>query len=107
MNLAPQPFEAIAEGKKTVEMRLNDERRATLRVGDGIEFENIETLDKVVCKVVNITRFNDFFELYSHFDKTLIGYSESEIADPADMYQNYTAEKIAQYGVLAIEIILI
>ena len=104
MNLSPQPFEAIASGNKSVEMRLNDERRANLKVGDEIEFENIDTHGKIMCKVVSLGRFKDFFELYSHFDKVALGYHENETASAEDMYQYYSREQIAQYGVLAIGI---
>ena len=104
MNLAPSPFKVIAEGKKTVEMRLYDERRVGIRVGDEIEFENIETHQKILCKVINLTRFQNFFELYSHFDKSILGYAENEVANPDDMYQYYSPDMIAKYGVVAIEI---
>ena len=107
MNLAALPFRAIATGKKTVEMRLFDERRVNIAVGDEIEFENIETFQKITCKVAALSHFRDFFELYSHFDKAVLGYGENETANPEDMYQYYSPEKIAQYGVLAIEIKLI
>ena len=107
MNLAVAPFDAILSGKKTIEMRLYDERRVNIAVGDEIEFENNDTGQKITCKVVNLTRFNDFFELYSHFDKVALGYNKGEIANPEDMYNYYSPEKIAQYGVLALEIELI
>ena len=107
MNLAPSPFKAIAEGKKTVEMRLYDERRIGISVGDEIEFENIETHQRIICEVVGLARFRDFFELYSHFDKAVLGYTEDETANPEDMYQYYSPEMIAKYGVLAIQIKLI
>ena len=107
MNLAAAPFAAIAEGKKTVEMRLYDERRVGIAVGDDIEFENNETNQIITCRVVNLTRYSDFFELYSHFDKTARGYKEEEFANPEDMYQYYSPELIEKYGVLAIEIKLL
>ena len=107
MNLAQSPFKAIAEGRKTIEMRLYDERRVGIRVGDEIEFENIETRQRILCEVVSLARFQDFFELYASFDKTVLGYSTDEIANPADMYQYYSPEMIAKYGVVAIQIKLI
>ena len=107
MNLAPLPFKAISIGKKTIEMRLCDEKRSKIRVGDEIEFENIETYQKIKCAVINLTRYKDFFELYSDFDKTTIGYDENETANAEDMYAYYSPEQIQKYGVLAIEIKLI
>lgn len=43
MRLAQIPFEAIRTGNKTIEMRLYDEKRSAINVGDEIEFENIDT----------------------------------------------------------------
>ena len=107
MNLAPSPFRAISLGKKTIEMRLYDEKRSKINIGDEIEFENIDTNKKIKCEVINLTRYKDFFELYSNFDKTTIGYDENETANAEDMYAYYSPEQIQKYGVLAIEIKLI
>ena len=107
MNLAPSPFKYISLGKKTVEMRLYDEKRSKINIGDEIEFENIDTHQKIKCEVINLTRYKDFFELYSNFDKTTIGYDKNETANAEDMYAYYSPEQIKKYGVLAIEIKLI
>ena len=107
MNLVPSAFNAIAKGHKTVEMRLCDERRSIICIGDDIEFENIETHRKILCKVISLARFQDFFALYASFDKTALGYGEYEVANPEDMYQYYSPEMVAKYGALAIEIKLI
>ena len=40
MNLAPEPFSLIADGKKKFELRLNDEKRQGIRGGDTIIFTN-------------------------------------------------------------------
>jgi len=107
MNLAPSAFNSISIGKKTIEMRLYDEKRARVNVGDEIEFENTDTHRKIRCTVKNLTRYKDFFELYSKVDKTAIGYNATETATAEDMYNFYTPELIKKYGVLAIEIELI
>ena len=107
MTLAPAPFKYISLGKKTIEMRLCDEKRLKIKVGDKVEFENIDTHKKIKCKVLNLTRYKDFFELYPDFDKTAIGYDAKEIANAEDMYAYYSPERIKKYGVLAIEIKLI
>lgn len=107
MKLSPTAFKSISSGKKTVEMRLFDEKRAAINVGDEIEFENTDTRQKIKCTVINLERYKDFFELYSRYDKISIGYVENETADPRDMYAYYPPESIEKYGVLAIEIRLI
>ena len=38
MRLNKEPFEMIKSGMKTIELRLYDEKRKLLRIGDEIEF---------------------------------------------------------------------
>lgn len=38
MKLKDKPFEAIRQGIKTIELRLYDEKRQALAVGDMVEF---------------------------------------------------------------------
>ena len=38
MKLNNEPFNLIKNGTKTVELRLNDEKRKLLNIGDKIEF---------------------------------------------------------------------
>ena len=104
MQLHQEPFDAIKSGKKTIEMRLNDERRKELRVGDSIEFTNRFTLEKLEVSVENIYYFDTFEELYKHFDKISLGYKEDEIPNPKDMDIYYSKEQQEKYGVIAIKI---
>lgn len=39
------------------------------------------TSEKLLVDVVNLHKFDSFSELYKHFDKILLGYDESELAD--------------------------
>lgn len=107
MNLWNDSFLSIKSGIKTVEMRLNDEKRAIVRSGDTIIFTNATTKEEMAVEVINTIVYKDFVELYSHYNKLEIGYAEDEISDPLDMYQYYSKEKIEKYGALAIEIKLI
>ena len=107
MNLQPNPFEAIKSGRKTIEMRLNDERRKNIKIGDVIMFTNNQSGEVLIAEVINLFHFKNFEELYAHFDKKELGYLDDEIAKPSDMEIYYSKEKIEQYGVLGIEIQLI
>ena len=104
MNLQPGPFKAIESGLKDIEMRLYDDRRKKIKVGDIIMFTNTETDEKMFVEILNLYRFKDFKELYNNFDKNRLGYKEDEIANPSDMEKYYTKELINQFGVLGIEI---
>ena len=104
MKLKNEPFMSIKNGLKTIEMRLFDEKRKQIKVGDTIEFTNIVSLEKLKVKVIALHKFKNFEELYSHFNKTQLGYKQTEIASPNDMNQYYTNDDIEKYGVLGIEI---
>lgn len=104
MKLWPDSFNAIKEKLKTIEMRLNDEKRAVIKMGDTIEFTNSSTNEKIICEVINRYEYATFEDLYSHHDKISIEYKENEKADPKDMFNYYSLESITKYGVLALEI---
>lgn len=38
MKLNPAPYAAIKTGKKNIELRLNDEKRQQVKVGDGSDY---------------------------------------------------------------------
>ena len=63
MNLASSAFKSISIGKKTIEMRLYDEKRAKINVGDEIEFENIDTHQKIKCSVINLKIFVNYIQI--------------------------------------------
>lgn len=107
MKLKPSPFEAIKNGTKDIEMRLNDEKRQVIKIGDIIEFTNTESSETIRVTVLNKHHFNSFNELYKEFDKIRLGYKKNEIAHPRDMEMYYPADEIVQNGVVGIEIKLI
>lgn len=104
MRLWPSPFTKIKEGSKTIELRLNDEKRKFIKENDIIEFENIETTEKIKVQVLQITKYNNFEELYEHYDSISMGYDIDEEVNPKDMEVYYSLKDIKKYGVLAIKI---
>jgi ASC-1-like (ASCH) protein len=102
MNLNPEPFDSIKNGRKNVEMRLNDEKRSLIEQGDLILFTETETQEELLVRVVDKIAYPSFKELYESHPKTAIGYTEDEEAKPEDMLAYYTEEKIRKYGALAI-----
>lgn len=104
MNLWDDSFQAIKEGWKTIEMRLFDEKRTIINIGDTINFTNTKTKEKMDCKVMNIYRYSDFDALYRNHDKKSIGYMDNEKAHPDDMLLYYSVEDIEKYGVVGIEL---
>lgn len=104
MKLNNEPFECIKNGTKTIELRLNDEKRKLLTVGDYIEFTNKVTNEKLLVEVIDLFKYNSFEELYKHFNKIEMGYSINEEANPKDMENYYSKEEQEKYGVLGIKI---
>ena len=107
MNLYNDAFNLIKQGSKTIELRLYDEKRQKILIGDLIQFINIDNKNVLSTKVKNIFIYKDFQKLYKDFDKMSIGYKEYEIANYKDMEQYYSIEDIEKYGVIGIEIQLI
>jgi len=107
MSLWNNPFQSIKNGLKTVEMRLNDEKRNSIKSGDAIIFTNKDTKETIEAVVMKVDAYSDFHELYKHCNKMDIGYGENETANPDDMLLYYSQEQIQKYGALAIAIKLI
>lgn len=107
MKLNEGPFEAIKNGTKTIEMRLYDEKRRKVHIGDIIEFESRTTGEKIKVQVVELHIYPSFENLYNKFDKVMLGYKEYEEAQYTDMEMFYLKTDIEKYGVVGIEIKLI
>lgn len=106
MSLRPKPFEAVASGRKRYELRLNDEKRRKISVGDEIVFTRTTDDASVRVRVTGLYPFRDFGEMYATLPLLECGYTEENVhrADPKDMEAYYPLEKQAQHGVLAIGI---
>lgn len=104
MNLNNEPFQLIKNKIKTIEIRLYDEKRKKLKVGDKINFENRETQEHLSTEIINLSIYKDFKTLYSKYSKESLGYLPNEEADPNDMEKYYSKEEQQKYGVVAIEI---
>lgn len=104
MSLRPGPFGRIADGSKRWELRLHDEKRCLLRVGDTITFTCTADERSVTVRVTALRPFASFAELYAALQLSECGYTAENVAsaDPRDMEKYYPPEKQAQYGVLAI-----
>ena len=106
MSLRPGPFAKIADGSKRYELRLHDEKRRLIAVGDTITFTCTADERTVAVKVASLHPFASFEALYAALPLTECGYTSENAASasPTDMEQYYSPEKQAQYGVLAIEV---
>ena len=106
MKLNSAPFEMIKSGEKTIELRLFDEKRQQVKVGDKITFINTTTGETLNRTVVKLHRFDSFEELYKSLPLLQCGYTVNDVdsAKPSDMEQYYSIEEQNQYGVVGIEL---
>ena len=107
MRLNAEPFEMIESGRKTVELRLYDEKRKRLSVGDEILFISAsDGAKKLLCEVVLLHTFPSFADLYSALPLLKCGYTEETfaVASPSDMRKYYSEEQERENGVVGIEI---
>ena len=95
----------IASGEKTIELRIYDEKRQLVNVGDTIVFTDLEDTDKkMITEVISVNVFKNFAELYKNLPVLKCGYRPGEIADPDDMLKYYSREQEEKYGAVGIEI---
>lgn len=106
MKLNPSPFERIANGSKTFEYRLYDEKRSKLVPGDMIIFSRTDQPDeKLIVSVIEIYKERSFSAL-----RTLLcnkGYIDYNDLDPTAMQEYYSMEQQMEHGVVGIHIRLI
>ena len=107
MKLQHEPFRMMELGKKTIELRLWDEKRRRLRVGDVIRFEDVTDETEVLyVQVEELRVFPDFARLYAELPLLSCGYTEENVASasPSDMDAYYSPEQQARWGVVGIRI---
>jgi len=106
MNIQPEPFQMIKCGQKDIELRLYDEKRRQIMIGDEILFHNTATDEQLTVRIKALHISRSFEDLYNEMPLSRCGYSERDIqsASPADMDVYYPKEKQDLYGVVGIEI---
>ena len=107
MKLYDDPFGRIKSGEKTIELRLNDEKRRLVKEGDNITFTNIDTGEQIITKCKALYRADSFVQLfYVLADKEKMGFKHHETPEEMSnqMRTYYSNENEQKYGVLAIEI---
>ena len=108
MKLLPQYFDYIKFGTKRIELRLNDEKRNGLEVGDLIIFEKIDEEEYLNTKVKKIYKYDNFNELVDNFEIDVLADKSINKEELLKTLNNiYTKEQQDTYGVLGIEIELV
>lgn len=109
MKLYNEPFSKIKHEEKTIEVRLNDLKRQKISIGDEIEFSLIDNNEKILVKVIGLSKFISFSHLFSSFNCKMFGHPEEISIDNqiSRVREIYSQEKEREFGVLGIHIKLI
>ena len=109
MKLQPEYFDFILNGTKRIEIRLNDEKRQQIKIGDTIKFLKEPELEETFnARVTGLLRYNSFDDMFKDFEiEILSDKSMTKKKKKNVLEQFYTKEKQEQYGVLGIRIELI
>ena len=106
MQLNDEPFFQIQRGEKTVELRLYDEKRRALKLGDEIVFvRRADPRESVLTKVRALHIYSSFAELFSTplYGKTGFSATDKETA-LLTMRKYYGEAEETECGVVGIEI---
>lgn len=109
MKLQPKYYNYILNGTKRIELRLNDEKRQIIKVGDKIKFLKEPNLNESFeVKVIELIKYNSFIDLFNDYDISILSnksMSKEELLK--DLEKFYTKEKQKKYGVVGIKIELV
>ena len=97
-------FDLVNNGTKTIEGRVNDEKRRKLSIGDRLIFVNREDDNNIIESIVeDLIYFDNFEEMVEEFDIKCL-YNESYTKnDYLDLIKRfYKDEEIKKNGVVAI-----
>lgn len=105
MKIQPAYYDAIINGKKRVEIRLNDEKRKTIKIGDVITFRRADKLEESFdAIVIDLLYYSTFKDIIDDLDIELIANREADKEDlKALLSKFYTPDKEEEYGVVGIK----
>lgn len=106
IKLQPKYYNFMLKGTKRIELRLFDEKRKFINLGDTLKIlKEPDLKESFDTKVVGLLRYNSFEEMFEDFDISILADSsitKEELLE--DLEQFYTKEKQQQNGVLGIRI---
>lgn len=106
MGLQPKYFDYIKNGTKRIELRLYDEKRKQIRIGDIIEFSDGK--NKMQVRVLGLLHYDTFENLFEDFDVSMLSDASMSKEEMLNIMEEfYPIEKQKKLGVIGIRIELI
>ena len=109
LKLDEKYYNYILNGTKRIELRLNDEKRKLMKIGDVLEFYKQPLLqESFKTKIVDLIYFDSFSDAISNLPFELIAdKDDSKEALLTDLNRIYSKEKQDNYGVICIKLELL
>lgn len=98
-------FDIIVNKDKNIEIRLNDEKRRKLKVGDTLVFlKRPDDIEKISATVTNLVYFDSFIDVTNYYDMKRVYLDNTSKEDYINLMKRfYSDEEVSKYGVVAIE----
>ena len=104
MKLNEKYFEYIKSGTKRIELRLNDEKRKLIKIGDKIRFLKLPKLDEYIdVTVEDLIKYDNFKEFNKYPIEILASKEMSNEELMKDLEKFYSKKEQEKYGVLGIK----
>lgn len=105
VHLDSDVFDIVLDKVKDVEIRVNDEKRRKLHVGDTLIFlRRPEEIDKITATVTNLVYFDSFSDVTDYYDMKRIYLENTSKEDYINLMKRfYNDEEVKRDGVVAIE----
>lgn len=106
MKVKEHYFNKIKIKEKIYEVRLLDDKRKQIKIGDIIQIKKEpEMMEILNVEVVNLICFKTFKEMANSLPSKQIGFDGCEICDIVKEYHKFYSEQEEQkYGVVAIKV---
>lgn len=106
LKLQPKFYDYILNGTKRIELRLYDNKRQLIHIGDVIRFKKEpELTESFDIPVIGLLRYNSFEDLFHDFDISMMAdksMTKEQLLNTLEEF--YTPEKQKEYGVLGIRL---
>lgn len=109
MKLSSEHFDKVKSGSKTYEVRLNDEGRQKIGIGDSIIFKRLpDLIDGVIVKVTDVKVFPSFEDMARVLSIESIGFDKKNAGQVSRYFlKEYSKADEKKYGVVAFKFELI
>lgn len=104
LNVKEKYYNLLKAGVKTIELRLYDEKRQNIHIGDKIEFANVSNADDTfMAEVIKLHRAESFAALSEQIDCRRAGMADKEELVRV-LKEFYPEERQKAFGVVGIEV---